>query len=236
MRYTLLLALPLFFIPTIVSAAIAFDATVTAVNPASDTVSFTTSGTDRYLFVQTLIQSSQTADSCTYGGVSMTQIIGPVDTSSVSGGEHIYLWGLANPASGANNVVCSFSGAGTRVIDIISYTGAQQTTSIEATNTGSGSGGTATAAVTTLTDNDWLIGYIRSSGTTPSAGSNTTMRTAASEGGRRFSDSNAVQTPPGSFSQNYTGMTAWVVMVAALRPVESDVTPTVDTIKFQIWD
>jgi len=153
----------------------------------------------------------------------MTSILGQIDSSSVSGGGSIYLWGLANPASGANDIVATFSGEGTRVIDACSYTGAQQTTALEASGSASGSGGTATKSITTLTDNDWLVGYVRSSGTTPSAGSNTTMRTASAEGGRRMADSGAAQTPAGSFALNYTGMTNWVVMVAALKPVVSTI-------------
>lgn len=196
--------------------AIVFDANLAETfNPASDTVSFTTSGTNRYLVVGILIQSSQTCTGVTYGGVAMTNLTSG-SSSNVSTGETIYLWGLANPASGANNIVGSFSGAGTRVFIASSFTGAQQTTAVEATATPVNSTGTsASLSVTTITDNDWLVGFARAS-TNTTAGSNTTIRGAQSN--INMMDSNAVQTPPGTFSLNFSDGSGVAGLAFSLKP------------------
>src|SRR3990172_2883627 len=96
----------------------------TTVNPASNTVAFDGTATDGYLVVQTLKQSSQTVSGVTYNGVAMTQLV----TRGGIANETLYLWGLAAPTTGTNNIVVSDSGAGTLVVDASLYSGAQQTT------------------------------------------------------------------------------------------------------------
>lgn len=197
--------------------AIAFDSnTPFVVNPGSDTISHTCTGTDRYLFVGILIQSGQSCTGVTYNGVSMTQLVS-LSTNNVSANETIYLFGLANPASGTNNVVASFSGAGTRGFMASSFTGAKQTSSIDATNSGTGSSGTATVSVTTTSNNAWLVGYARGQSNV-SAGSSTTLRGATDN--VNMMDSNAAKTPAGSYSLNFTTASNnnWGSIVAALAP------------------
>lgn len=197
--------------------AIAFDNSIgqqTNAGTSSLTYTYTTSGTNRYLFVGAIIQSSQTISGITYAGVSMTQITS-IPNDGVSANETAYLFGLANPTNGANNVVITGSGNATIASCASSYTGAQQTNSAEASNTATGNSGTATVSVTTITDNDWLVNFFRAqfSGT---AGSNTTIRSAASS--FNMTDSNGVQTPPGSFSQTVTGgSNSWSMQCMALK-------------------
>lgn len=205
--------------------AIAFDATTTiAINPPSDTLSHTCTGTNRYLIVGTLIQGSQTCTGVTYNGVAMTQLA-TVSSSNISTGETIYLFGLANPSSGTNNIVASFSGGAVRGIMASSFTGAQQDSSTsEATNSGTGASGTATVSVTTLTDNDWLVGFARGESNT-TAGSGTTIRGATAN--INMMDSNGAKTPTGSYSLNFTTASNnnWASLVVALRPL-TVATPT----------
>jgi hypothetical protein len=183
---------------------IAFDAnTPSEINPTSDTISHTCTGTDGYLVVGVLIQSSQTCTGVTYNGVAMTQLT-TVSANNVSGGETDYLFGLANPDTGANDVVASFSGAGNRGLMATSFTGVAQANSVDVTNTGTGASGTATVSVTTTVDNDWLVGYARGQSNT-TASTNTTMRGAASN--INMMDSNGEQTPTGSKSVSYTHLT-----------------------------
>jgi hypothetical protein len=214
---TLALLIVLVTTPIHAFAAIAFDATVTSVNPGSNTVSFTTSGSDRYLVVQVLSSPGDTVTGVTYNGVAMSQIM-----TSTFGAQANEFWGLANPASGTNDVVVSFSGSpSTVVVDVISYTGAQQTTPIEATGNNSGSGTSASVSVTTLTDNAWLVGYFRANSASGgfTAGANTVIRTDAAEGTRQLADSGADQTPAGSHSLNATMETgSWNVMAFSLKP------------------
>jgi len=208
--------------------AIAFHATATAVNPGSDTLAYDVgTGDNRYIVVQSLIQSGQTADSFTYGGVAMTQLT-TIDTIS---NEKNYLWGLAAPASGTNDIVGSFSGAGTRVFDASSYTGAQQTTAVEASNTNSGSGTSGTVVITSITDNAWLVGYFRGNGSGAfTAGAETVIRGSAGNGTRQMVDSGIAHTPAAANSLNVTmaSQNYWA-MAIALKPVEvvSSFTPKI---------
>ncbi len=61
--------------------------------------------TDAYLFVKITIPNSTTISGVTYNGVAMTQLC------RYSGGANTYteIWYLANPASGSNNTVITFS-------------------------------------------------------------------------------------------------------------------------------
>ena len=201
--------------------AIALDNNLVAtiVSTSTNTVSYTTTGSNLYLVVGTLIQGSFTCTGVTYNGVAMTQLTS-VDASVVSGGETNYLFGLANPASGAHNIVASFSGATTNAVLATSYTGAQQTTAVEASNTSASSG---TISVTTSTNNDWLVGFARAGGNT-TAGSNTTIRGAASN--ISMMDTNAAQTPAGAYSLNFTGTGGNVSQAIALKPFSATTNST----------
>lgn len=201
--------------------AIAFDTSVnqqTNSGGAALTFSFTTTGTNRFLVVGDLVQSSATISSATYSAVTMTQAA-TVSTANVASGETSYIHVLGAPASGANNVVLTPSASATVAAVASSYSGAQQTSVVEASNTATGTGNSGTASVTTITDNDWLVAYLRANGTISTAGANTTFR--GTPGGLGMSDSNAVQTPPGSFAQNFTatgGTGEWGMIVIALKP------------------
>lgn len=215
------------FVPANVYAAIAFVSTSTTVNPASDTVAYDATATNGYLVVQTLVRDNRTVSAVSYAGIPMTQL---TTNTIVVDGETYYQWGLAAPTTGTNNIVVTKSGATTLVVDVALYSGAQQTTAVEATNTGSGATSPASISVTTTTDNDWLIGYFRAIGGASAftAGANTVVRTSAAEGPRQMVDSGADQTPAGSFSLNvtYTGVGVWAGMAFALKPYVAPVVST----------
>lgn len=223
-------------LPSSAYAAIAFVRTSTTVNPASNTVSFDATATNGYLVVQTLKQSSQTVTGVTYNGVAMTQLNTMQGNTAA---ETLYLWGLAAPTTGTNNIVVSDSGAGTLIVDASLYSGAQQTTAVEATSTNSGTNATsASVSVTTLTDNAWLVGYFRANSAEGgfTAGSNTVIRTDAAEGTRQLADSGADQTPAGSHSLNATMALAanWEAMAFSLKPlVSASVSPDDGLIFFE---
>lgn len=201
--------------------AIAFDATTdpgTHVGAgSSQTVAFTCTGTNRYLLVAVVLQGSQTCTGVTYNGVAMTQIQS-ISTAAIAAGETCYIFGLANPASGANNILASYSGAATNLVGASSFTGVKQTTTPEASNTNSGNSSAATVAVTTLTNNAWLIGFARQAGGTATAGTNTTLRQTADTD---MMDTNGPDTPAGSFSLNWTPNTSkqWAALAASIPPI-----------------
>lgn len=119
------------------------------------TRSYTISGTNRYLLVCVLDVSGDNASSCTYGGVAMTQL-GKINALT---SREIYIYGLANPASGTNDVVYTRSSS-TSVCGFgaVNLTGAKQTTSpVDATNTGNSTGTTSSISLTTVADNSAVI-------------------------------------------------------------------------------
>lgn len=176
--------------------AIAYDTSIDVqINPASHTVSFTTSGSDRYLLVGSLKQSSHWFTAFTYAGTGMTEI-GTKQFYSAAG-EYNQTWSLLNPATGTNNIVGTESASGTEGIIAISYSGVD-TSALDTSNIASSATATnITNTMTTTADNCWLVGYFRFAGTI-SAGSNTTLRRSASN--INVGDTNAAQTPAGSHS------------------------------------
>lgn len=168
--------------------------------PSPFTWSHTTSGTNRLLTVFLDLNSPGSATAVTYNGVQMTQM----GTDITIGGRTVQLWYLLNPASGANIISVTFTGSFLRVA-AASYTGVKQTgqPEVQAQNaTGS------SQAVTTTSDNDWLIGFGVNDAGAVGVGANTTLR--VNTGGNTsyaIIDSNAAQTPAGSHSLTITGAT-----------------------------
>src|SRR5262245_54488086 len=110
MKFILALILSILF-PALLLAAPVHDATTTHVNLSAGstaTQSATTSGTNRYMSVCVHAYGGVLTTGVTYNGVSMTKI-GEENPHSSS---NATLWGLTNPASGANDVVVTFDFAG----------------------------------------------------------------------------------------------------------------------------
>jgi len=119
------------------------------------TRSFTISGSQRYLVVGILDVSGDSATSCTYGGVAMTQLAKINALTS----RYIYVYGLANPTTGTNDIVYT-RGSTTSVCGFgaTNLSGATQTTSpIDTSATVNGTGGVATVSLTTTVDNCGVI-------------------------------------------------------------------------------
>lgn len=138
---------------------------------SSLTRSFTISGSQRYLVVGVLDVSGDNATSCTYGGVAMTQL-GKINCLTT---RYIYFYGLANPTSGANDIVYT-RGSTTSVCGFgaVNLSGATQTTSpIDASNTANSTGTSIGISLTTVADNTAVL--VMASGQDPlSASTNLT--------------------------------------------------------------
>src|SRR5882724_8240704 len=104
--------------------AISFDVAVNG-SFASTTLtwSHTCSGTNRYLVVLIRAGSADTLTGVTYNGVAMTPLKKILVNTSGSVQDNFYVYGLANPASGANNIVASASTAVTILGLSASYKG-----------------------------------------------------------------------------------------------------------------
>ncbi len=181
---------------------IALDTTTlsSSVTTATLTFSHNVSGSNKILWVGGYAGGgTDVITGITYNGVAMTRAIG------VSQGANgfVYLYYLAAPASGANNVIVSQSGATTIQAVACSYIGAKQTgipgssaTAVEQV------GSNATVNTTTVADNSWLVGVCWTNRTN-SNGADTTIRGGVTSQFSMF-DSNNAKTPAGSHSLNVT--------------------------------
>lgn len=190
---------------------------------STQTLSHTTSGSNRYLCVG--VSSDQASDNCTgvtYNGVSMTRIRNAFTANSLT----VTIFGLANPASGSNNIVASYTSTGQQMcLYGTSFTGATQTTSpADSGNDGSANSAALTISTTTVASNTFLFGIMRDQGGGESAGANTTMATNPQAGFASFY-STAVRTPGGAFSlvmnHNSAVATGQIVSIAQVALVNA---------------
>jgi len=159
--------------------AITFQNAVQAVINTTPSAFDCGTGSNRFLIVGVLKQSSQSTTGVTYNGVSMTKVATVATNSDVSTNEETTLWVLANPASGSNNIALSFSGAGTFGFAAACYNGVDQTTTTRNPNTEHSPTSAAHSVSVATTVGDWVIGFSRTNGASTADG-NTTYRGGAS--------------------------------------------------------
>lgn len=184
--------------------AIAYDnASGSSTGSASSlTYSHTCSGSNRILFVFVCRFNTQTISSVTYGGVTCTFIA----ESTVAGSEPVAVYYLVAPATGANNVVITLSGASFIFASSSSYTGAKQTGQPDGSATGKATSTSHAISVTTTADNCWGVAAYRAEGDgATSAGAGTTLRYNIA-GGTQLYDSNGPKTPAGSLTLTATSL------------------------------
>jgi hypothetical protein len=176
-RIFLILALVL--LPRIAQAQIAFDAASISTlfaSVSSCVVSHTVSGSNRILFAAVLNATGDLIDEAEYNGVAMTLI----DKVSVETNIWNYLWYLVAPDTGTHDVVFANSGAATltTICAASSYTGADQSSPIEADTTNTASGSPVTSITTGLTNaaDAWTILFSRNDAGAQSAGAGSTQR------------------------------------------------------------
>lgn len=149
------------------------------------------------------------------GGVAMTLIDKVLNPGT--NGRFTYLWGLANPPTGSQSFTVNGSGSG--ISSFITYTGCAPTQAFTTNKNTVGDGGTAlSVAVTTVSDNSWVSGYISSNnGNKWAAGASTTNRDTSDN--QTFMDNNAAKTPAGSVTLAATNANAAGAFIAvALAP------------------
>lgn len=201
--------------------AIAYDSSGSSgVNASSITYSHTCTGTDRVIILGVTIGTGATVSGTpTYAGVSMT-LIGSVLTTSGSVFDKTYFYYLTAPATGANNVVVQCSTTAYIYPCSASYTGVDQTSPINVSNSYAATTGSVSLNVTTGVDNCWLVSFTSSGDTNSiSAGANTTVRQNNGPGWSAIGDSNGAMSPAGSYGQTYTGTSGHRgIWVAGLTP------------------
>lgn len=158
------------------------------------TFAYTTAGSDRYLVVFVYLFAGDNCTGVTYNGVAMTQL---QKTGTPAGSNQHYIYGLAAPASGANNVVISTSVGDTILGYCISYNGAQQTTPADSSGVTTQAAGptTISTSVTTVADNCWVASMIRNDVAAVTDNTNYVRRNVSSVS---VGDTNAALTPAGA--------------------------------------
>lgn len=188
------------------------------------TISFDSgsTGSDRYLVAVIFGATTDKLTSVTYAGVSMTQLF--KQQGAAQGGLYVYIYGLANPATGSNNLVTNWSSSITDPPTWYGvYTGVKQTGQPDVTDyttRGSGSG-TFTGNATTTANGCWFVAAEMDNNGGMAATANCIKRTGWSAGyGVQVFDSNASLGAAGSKDLTVTGSNggAQDLIMVALAP------------------
>jgi hypothetical protein len=206
------------------SPGVAFNATSTIIHggytsgPTTKNWTHTTSGSNRLLVlfadIWQDVGGTGTITSATYNGVSLTKA-----TSTRGGGMASEIWYLANPASGSNTMSVTVTGATDSIkLAAASFTGAHQSSPLDAVNDASGWGGNPTISLTTGTANDLVTATLSRFGTTDATTNRTSLynSTASSTLGAA---SYQIATTPTSYSDTYTGSASadWSMVMAGFN-------------------
>jgi hypothetical protein len=174
---------------------------------SQDTLSYTvpSTGQNRALIViSQKLGSSTKPTTATYNGVSMTKI---VDLTSSQQGSGVMYY-LANPATGANDIVVNWGAASTEHI-IIAFTlqDIVQSSPVDVSGQNNTAGATSLShTITTTVDNDLLITWMGNgnvSSPTPGGTQSTIANIDGTDGDAHSSDD------PQTTAGNYTGSYSW---------------------------
>jgi hypothetical protein len=160
---------------------IAFNSASQASQASGTTLTFshTTAGSDRFLIVSAYGGADGTnITGMTYAGVAMTFI---AKAQYPANNSYVHVYYLINPASGANNVVISYSPNARMAAVATSYTGVRQSGQPDAFNTKTQAGASSiTQTLTVVATGSWAYAAEEGSNvtyaTTVGAGLITTMR------------------------------------------------------------
>lgn len=208
MKRLLLLGLLVLGLAAPASAQIALDVATDGGSSSTSPLTFshTVTGSNPYLVVGVMGDPSvDMVTGCTYNSVSMTQL-DKIQTTGPS--RWMYLFGLAAPATGAHNVVCSASASALFSALSVSYTGVNATGQPDSHNTGTANANPFSVSTTVVASNTWLVGVFFDANGFPSASTGTTQRVKGDLCGCGFAmeDSNAiVGTGTQSLTINSTG-------------------------------
>ncbi len=161
--------------------AIAFDSATqgsAGATPVTQTYAHTCTGTNLILYVHiyTNPDSVDSVTGVTYAAVAMTR----VDTQANSTGNgRATLYRLVAPATGANNVVISYTGATFAVSVATSYTGAKQSGGVFVTNKATGTN-TVSISITPNSTDNWIAMACASGNNAPTAAAAAFLRQAGS--------------------------------------------------------
>jgi acetyl esterase/lipase len=168
----------------------------------------------------------------TYDGVAMTASAESIGGSTTRAAR---IYTLVNPPTGTVDVVLSLSAFRRFSISVCSFANVDQSTAIEATSSANtGFGATATANITTITDNAWVVDGVQTQDDrdmTPGSGQVEIEQEdhPASDQGTAGTSYKIMPTA-GATSTTWTWSTSnnWAIASVAIRPFDSDA-PTTET-------
>lgn len=205
--------------------AIGFDVYTLGVTGSGTSLTYahTTSGSDRGLVIGVIGAQAGTGDvvtGVTYAGVAMTKLQTIAPGANNGSDRYRYLFYLANPALGTNNVVISASATTFLQGDTGSYTGTKQTGQPDSTNKATQVSGSSSFSVSTtvVAPNCWLVAFVsEATGVNISAGAGTTNRNPPAV--VAFSDSNGtVGTGSQSLAWTSVASGSWGGMILSMAP------------------
>ncbi len=167
------------------------------------TFSHTVTGSNPFLVVDVIGDvANDKITGVTYNGVAMTL---PANGKVlITGDRYLYSFVLANPATGAHNVVITASSSILIQGIATSYTGAQSSSTVDnSTNNTDNTVTSLTTSLTTVADNCWVHLFAASTDVTIAAGTGTTNRKTTTNPALA-GDNNAAKTPAGSVSMQVT--------------------------------
>jgi hypothetical protein len=189
------------------------------------------------LVVAVAVGSSDTVSGVTYAGSSMTQL-----SSKNQGTETLYLFYKVAPATGANNVVATFSGTAAGIGLGVSYSNVNQTTPFGTATSSSGTSGSSSNTVTSTTTSQLIVDINFANGSSSTAGASQTVETSnTAVAPFYFSDIAATGASMPLSWTNAGAPTIWIEMSAPLNPNPEACTDSGDhqnyyTSVHQAWD
>jgi hypothetical protein len=177
---------------------------------SSLTISHTASGSNRIAIIGVVNQNATSGivTGVTYGGVACTNVINNVQAGS---GARLSIWYFIAPSTSATNVVISRSNtSGALYGQVLSYTGASQTTQPDSSDDDGGTGNVTsrTATATSVANNIWAAAVAYNDNGNLAAGTNSTARGTLQDSLFRMFDNSGVApiTPAStSYSMEVTG-------------------------------
>lgn len=184
------------------------------------------------------VGGSGTCSGVTYAGASMTQL-----TSKAQGTETCYIFYKLAPATGANNVVASFSGSVSGIGLAVSYSNVVQTSPFGTAATASSGSGNSSNTVTVTSTSQLVLDINYANGSSSTAGSLQTVETSnTAVAPFYFSDLPSSSSSSMALSWTNAGSPSiWIEMSVALLPNPESATDTGDHIHYftathQAWD
>lgn len=178
-------------------------------------------------FLLVAVEGTSDTTGVAYGGVAMTQI--GTDLSHTGFARIMNIWGLVNPASGANNIV--LTGGANQNCTAVSISGVDQTSvAVAATGFNSaylGSVTDNTITITTTVNNAFPVAFFLSNA--GSAGTDTTLVATSHVTYQGIIRSTNAVSPAGSLALHWTNSASQLsgIMGVGINPVPSTFIPRI---------